>query len=321
MELLCKRGADPFKTTNQNRNSLHQAAESKRPEIMEFILSIPEDEGEWFDINHQDRWGETPLHVAVAGSSKCVKMLLKKGARRDIRDDAGQVPLHDAGLAKGEERYGIVDALSWDRGDHINAQDNDGRPPIFNVLDTPECVALLLSRGALPTLCDNDGRTAIHHACIEDQVESLKLLLGACDTGLATSFDKNRDTPLAKAFESKSTNCIIALLEFDAIGDMEERDGLPLAHRAAQMGNAKVLGAAFNHPTYRKGRRDAQGRTVEQAANDAETCKEEVKDLIHLYESKGIRVDRKGKGRSELAQFQAGPSAAADARMTWAAYR
>jgi hypothetical protein len=60
---------------------------------------------------------------------------------------------------------------------------------------------------------------------------------------------------------------------------------------------------------------------VEEVAMNAETCKDEVKELILLYESKGMRVDRKGKGRSELAQFQAGPSAAAEARMTYFAYR
>ncbi len=288
---------------------------------MKFVLSLPEYEGQWFNINHQDRWGETPLHVAVAGSSECVKMLLEKGAERDIRDIAGQVPLHDAGLSKGRERYDIVDTLSADEGEHINAQDDDGRPPIFNVLDTPECVALLLSRGALPSLCDNDGRTAIHHACIEDQGQSLKLLLGACNADLAISLDKDKDTPLAKAFESKSAACIIALLEVDAIGDMNDRDELPLTHRAAKMGNLEVLRSTFNHPTYEKGRKDKQGRTVERAAMDAETCKDEVKELIHLYESPGMRVDKKGKGRGELAQFQAGPSAAAEARMSYFTYK
>jgi ankyrin repeat protein len=169
MKLLIEHGADPFKFTNQKRNSLHQAAESKRPKILEFVLSLPEYNGQWFDINHQDRWGETPLHVAVGGSSECVQMLLERGAKRDIPDAAGQVPLHHAGLSKDRERYHIVDTLSSDEGEHINEQDEDGRPPIFNVLDTPECVSLLLGRGALPSLCDHDRRTAIHHACIEDQ--------------------------------------------------------------------------------------------------------------------------------------------------------
>jgi len=313
MKLLIEHGADPFKFTNQNRNSLHQAAESKRAEILHFVLDLPKYDGQWFDINHRDRWGETPLHVAVGGSFECVKMLLERGAKRDIPDNVRQVPLHDAGLSKGNERYDIIDCLSSDAGEHINAQDEDGHPPIFNVLDTPECVALLLSRGALPSLCDNEGRTAIHHACIEDQAQSLKLLLGACDANLAISFDKNRDTPMAKAFESKSAACIIALLEVDAIGDMDDKDGMPLAHRAAQMDNAEILKSVFDHPTFVKGRKDARERTVEEAATDAGTFKGKVKELILLYESKGMRVDKKRKGRSELAQSQTGPSATGEA--------
>jgi hypothetical protein len=59
MKLLIEHGANQFALTNQHRSSLHQAAESKRPEIMDFVLDLPEYDGQWFGINHQNRWGET----------------------------------------------------------------------------------------------------------------------------------------------------------------------------------------------------------------------------------------------------------------------
>jgi ankyrin repeat protein len=322
MKTLIEHGADQFLLTDMKRNCLHQAAESKRPEIMEFVLNLPEFDGHKLDLNHQDGWGETPLHVAVGGSFDCVKMLLEEGAKRDVRENAGQVPLHLASLSRGLERQKIVDIISSDRGLHINARDLNGLPPIFNFLDTPECVAMLLDRGASISLCDDEGRNAIHHACMEDEADSLKLLLGAAsDSDLPVSLDKNGDVPLAKAFEFKSGSCIKVLLELDAIGDMNEKDGMTLAHRAAQMGDADVLRCVFNHPTFKKGQKDSKGRTVEEVATLDTTYKEEVRDLIQQYESKGRRVDRKGKGRSTAAG-SAGPSSAAlEARMAYFSYK
>lgn len=299
---------------------------------MEFVLSLPEYDGQWFDINHQDIWGETPLHVAVGGLFECVKMLLDAGARRDLLTTSGQVPLHLSSLSEGDNRFKIVDILSSDEGQHVNAQDGDGRPPLFDILDTPECVALLLQRGAFPSICDNKGRTAIHHACMEGQVESLKLLLNECDADLAVSFDKDKDVPLAKAFEFKNAACIITLIERNAIGNMNERDGMTLAHRAAQMGNVEVLQCVFNHWTFKKGQKDAQGRRVDEVASNAGSFKHEVRNLIQLYESKGTRVDRKGKGRDltaqsqgpssyVLAQSQAESSTTAEARMAYFSHR
>jgi ankyrin repeat protein len=321
MKHLIAHGADPFLFTKQERNSLHQAAESKRPEIMEYVLSLPEYNGQWFNINKCDRWGHPPLYVAVEGSVECVKMLLDRGAKRDIQDHDGKVALHLASLSKGPERFEIVKILTADEGPHINRQDNEGIPPLFEMLDTPDCVALLLERGASLLLRDNKGMTAIHHACEENQAASLKLLLNECDADLAVAADDHKDIPLAKAFEFKSAACIIALLERNAIGDMNTKDGTILAHRAAQMGNAEVLECVFDHWTFKKGLRDRQGRTVEEVAKDAGTYKDKVKDLILLYESKGTRVDKNGKGRVLTAQYPGASTAAAEARMAYFSYK
>jgi ankyrin repeat protein len=48
-------------------------------------------------VNDQDSNGQTPLHlVAQRGSSEIAKVLLKGGAKIDIRDNEGATPIYRA---------------------------------------------------------------------------------------------------------------------------------------------------------------------------------------------------------------------------------
>lgn len=337
MNTLLEHDADPFLISPMKRNALHQAAESKCPEIMERVLKIPPygDDNEWFDINSQDRWGETPLHIAAEGSAELVKLLLTYDAQRDIRTKDKKIPLHYASHAKGTERYKIVDVLSEARGEvidireengeqidmhkdkekEIDMRDKSGKTPIFDILDTPDCVQLLLDRGASTSLLDDKARSVFHHACMENQSESLKILLKApqTETEIVSSPDEDGDVPLAKAFEFKSMECIKVLLEFNAIGDMNEKDGSTLAHRAAKLGDHDVLKCVFEHPTYKKGVKNSKGKSLLEVAYDNSTPRE-ARELILSREAKGALVDRKGKGKSTSDEPQTGePSSAAEA--------
>jgi ankyrin repeat protein len=45
------------------------------------------------DVNVQDEWGKTSLHMAANnGSVEIARMLIGAGARKDIRDDEGKFP-------------------------------------------------------------------------------------------------------------------------------------------------------------------------------------------------------------------------------------
>lgn len=45
-----------------------------------------------------------------------------------------------------------------ENGPHINAQDVDGRPAMFEFLDDPDCLEILISHGARPDLLHSSGR-------------------------------------------------------------------------------------------------------------------------------------------------------------------
>ncbi len=77
--------------------------------------------------------GTTPLHAAAGlGSTTCVSLLLDHGVEVDIADDQGGTPL----LRAARQHSAPVD----------------------------DTVALLLSRGADPNVCQADGTTALHLA-------------------------------------------------------------------------------------------------------------------------------------------------------------
>lgn len=62
------------------------------------------------DVNHQDKLGNTALHYAVIRErpAELVALLLKYGARKDIRNKEGKTPL-DIAIEKGNSR--IIDML------------------------------------------------------------------------------------------------------------------------------------------------------------------------------------------------------------------
>ena len=120
-----------------------------------------------------------------------------------MRQEDDQVPLHCAGLSEhGPVRRKIVALLCGeDSGSHMNPQDVDGRPPIFDFLDDPTCIQILVKHGARLDLLDNSGRSAFHHACIQDENHTLKALLNVSPPAsiVVTVKDHNGNTVLIQA--------------------------------------------------------------------------------------------------------------------------
>lgn len=66
------------------RNGLHFAADYGQKEVIEFLLS------KGADINRPDKHGITPLLASIFESkTECVKLLLGKGAKKDLKAPDG----------------------------------------------------------------------------------------------------------------------------------------------------------------------------------------------------------------------------------------
>ena len=288
MKVLVEHGANPFLLSNLDANILHAAAESKTDYGLVGALEIWKRCPNQLNINQTNRWAETPLHVAAWCSAACVKLLLEAGASPSIRQEDGQVPLHCAGLSgKGPDRRDIVFLLcSTESREHINIQDADGRPPLFDFLDDSECVEILIKHGAQMDLIDNLGMTFFHHACIQDESDALRTVLRLnADPLIATKEDYEGDTPLMKALYHQSVECALVLLELEYIGDIVGKNGWAVIHYAAKIGDVDLLEAVMKHPSFVRDMKTADGMTVDSVAMEAGTWCGRVKYLVRKYNS------------------------------------
>lgn len=91
---------------------LHTASEYESPIVLECLLKMSE-----IDVNSQDGYGYTPLHMAVIGDGRrentkvCVKLLLEYNADVNIRTSLGEkkTPLE---MATNEEVIEILENSS-----------------------------------------------------------------------------------------------------------------------------------------------------------------------------------------------------------------
>lgn len=218
-----------------------------------------------------------------------MEKLVEAGADRNVRQEDGQVPLHCTGMtAKGKVRGQIIDLLCMGgKGDHINTQDINGRPRLFDFLDDASCVEVLVNYGASLDLLDETGKSAFHHACIQNNEETLETLLRLSSPGsvLVTVKDHDGNTALILALSHRSRHCALVLLELDDVGDMVGQDGWGAIHHAAKLGDCKVLEAVLHHRSYVRGMRTIDGKTAEVVAMEAGTWCGEVKDLLRKSNS------------------------------------
>ncbi|XP_060617486.2 ankyrin repeat domain-containing protein 55 [Anolis sagrei] len=117
------------------------------------------------NINTQDACGRTSLTLAtyLGWLEGCVT-LLRNGARQNIPDKNGRLPLH----AATADPYVRLLSVLLQQSDltEINHQDNEGMTPLHWAAfhNRPQHVQTLLHKGADPTLVDKDFKTALHWA-------------------------------------------------------------------------------------------------------------------------------------------------------------
>uniref|UniRef100_A0A452DWW2 Ankyrin repeat domain 55 n=1 Tax=Capra hircus TaxID=9925 RepID=A0A452DWW2_CAPHI len=117
------------------------------------------------NINTQDAYGRTSLCLAtyLGWLEGCVS-LLRNGAKHNIPDKNGRLPLH-AATAEPDVRLLTV-LVQQSNLSEINHQDNEGMTALHWAAfhNQPQHTQMLLKKGADPTLVDKDFKTALHWA-------------------------------------------------------------------------------------------------------------------------------------------------------------
>ena len=280
-KVLLDRGAYPYTVTLSGRNLFHQAAEAKSFDIIAHLIQSDYHNSS-LNINRPDIWGETPLHICAGKSARCVSLLLDNGAEVNSLQLDNKLPLHFAQYADSQEKTEIVRIFSSQSGIDLDFPDAAGRTPVFDLLDSPECVKLLLGQNVKVDVCDHLGKTLLHHACRENQPNTLQILLSRCPQ-LVSSKDKNGDTPLNEAFSCAAPRCAMALLTAHSEIDHSASSVRPdwsLLHEAAYLGDADVLRHVLTLPAIDVHACTKQGQTAVDLAVAAGTYSGPVKELL-----------------------------------------
>ena len=81
-----------------------------------------------------------------------------------------------------------------------------------------------------------------------------------------------------------SVKCVKILLGNGANVSVRDDEGMTVVHHAAKIGDAELLRLFFQHPTYRRGMRTNDNKTVKDVASAATKYEGEVRELIDEYE-------------------------------------
>lgn len=168
-------------------------------------------------VNHTDKYGMTCLHWAsLGGHTKCVQLLLEKGANPNIVSLFSETPLHIASRLGFSEIVTIL--IEYDA--HV-------RLPTRKNVSSLHCAAMSGSCSILQMILDSedgdslinqydsDRLTALHYAVMKGQYKAVKFLLEyANDLGEDLLLgDAHKMTPLHWAVALGEIECVRELLE------------------------------------------------------------------------------------------------------------
>lgn len=198
------------------------------------------------DVNRRDeRYGFTPIY----GRGETLgALLLKHGAKLDVRKNDGETPLHYACCFS--DRESAVRFLLANKVD-VNARDDQQRTPLhacFRLNASPTVVELVLKAGADPNARDKDGRTPVHYAAEKGNagvpIQVLTLILDSTGGTRADPNAQDNDgvTPLHLAGKLKRKEAIELLLSHGADPKSKDKSGNTPADWADDEATKKLLG-------------------------------------------------------------------------------
>lgn len=174
------------------KTPVYYAAANGKEKAVKFLLLCGA------DINARDENLKSPLMAAIeAKSYNTAKLLLDVNANVKVSDENGYTPLHYAVMNNQKE---IVSAVTNKFCD-IDATDNEGNTPLYySIGKGKDIMNILLQAGADINGANADGKTVLHKAIIDKDVESAAFLI---ENGANVNIkDQSGHTPIYYADEN-----------------------------------------------------------------------------------------------------------------------
>lgn len=148
-------------------------------------------------INQKDSAGQTLLHIAaLQGNTELVELLIAMKADTEIRNNAGETPMAAAAGA------GVLDSVRVLAGSGASIfSRNAAGVSVYQLTRAmgPDSFAAIISK-ATAAQTDDEGKTALHHACAALDADAVDIILKA---GASPSVkDASGATPLSLAYAS-----------------------------------------------------------------------------------------------------------------------
>ena len=212
-------------------------------------------------LNLADASGHTALHLAAMNRRPdFVRPLMAAGADIGIRDKQKKTPLDYAIMYRtygGQDVTGLLLAGVTD----VNSPLPGGQLPLHVAarLGYKDAVKILLKRKANPAAKDEQGRTALEFAMLNDQARVAELLIVVTDVRRFKTTDG--ETLLHWAAARGLTDAVASLIERKVDVNAKNADGDTPLHVAAASGKYKACGLLLDAGA-RVNAADASGRAA-----------------------------------------------------------
>ncbi|CAB0029347.1 unnamed protein product [Trichogramma brassicae] len=172
IEFLLRSGADPNSANEEESTALHII--SKRDEdddSMHRFFEINDDIQATIQVNAPDKFGNTPLHLAISrGHRALTELLLRRESDPNLPNEEGSTALHM--ICKRDKDDGFVERFfeiigEFEKTVEIDAVDKLGNSPLHLALrfNNNQVAELLIKTGADPTVANEEGLTPLHIIC------------------------------------------------------------------------------------------------------------------------------------------------------------
>ncbi|KAL5009533.1 hypothetical protein ScPMuIL_011838 [Solemya velum] len=221
VELLLKKGADYSATDKNDKTAIFLAAEEDKYDALEKLLSYGNVQKL---IDRSDRYDNNPLHIAATnGFLRIVKLLLKKGADLDSKNEEEHTPLHLAA------RYGRTNTVREivHQGDKsvVNDEDENSNTALHlsALYGHAKVASVLIAEGADVAARNQSLWTPLDCAAAKGWAKTAEVLLNS-DAPI-DPMDKTKTTPLHLACRYGHATVVELLLKWNANVSQRDSDG------------------------------------------------------------------------------------------------